>query len=121
MHQGLSIAAAGVAVGRKVDLFLFWWALERLAHDKLDEADFAPPGDEARQAHQDRFEARGMPTLRELLTHLRESGLCTVYACTGSLAAVGLLPPELEGRVDSLVGWTTILSLTAGVTDRFYL
>jgi hypothetical protein len=27
----------------------------------------------------------------------------------------------MSARVDQLVGWSTILSLTAGVTDRFYL
>ncbi len=121
MHQGLSVAAAGAAVGRPVDVFLFWWALERLAQDRLDEPDFATAGDSSRQDHADRLEARGMPSLRDLLSHLRQSGTCTLYACTGSLAALGLRPPELEGRVDQLVGWTTILQLTAGVTDRFYL
>ncbi len=119
MHQGLSIAAAGCALGRKVDVFLFWWALERVAGDRLDDPDLGEG--EAREAHADRLEARGVPTLRELLGHLRESGLCTVHACTGSLAALGLRPPDVEGKVDGLVGWTAILQLTNGIADRFYL
>ncbi len=62
-----------------------------------------------------------MPTLRTLLSHLKESGLCTLHACSGSMAALGLRPPDLEGRVDQIVGWTSILQRTAGVSDRFYL
>ena len=76
MHQGLSIAAAANACGRRCDLFFFWWALERLGRDQLDEPDFGPGREEAAE----RFESRGSPTLRALLSHLRESGRCTLYA-----------------------------------------
>jgi len=114
VHQGLSIAAAAVATGRQADVFFFWWALERLANDGLDEPDLRD--DVGR-----RFEARGMPTLRQLLQHLRESKRCTLYACTGSMAAVADSPVALEGKVDRFVGWATILSLVAGTADRFYL
>ncbi|HZJ54465.1 MAG TPA: hypothetical protein VFD38_10045 [Myxococcaceae bacterium] len=82
----------------------------------MDEPDFPEREDVGA-----RFEARGLPTLRSLLTHLRESGQVTLVACTGSLAALGLTPSDAQGRVDTLLGWTAILSRTAGVTDRFYL
>jgi peroxiredoxin family protein len=36
VHQGLSIAAAAVATGRTVEIYLFWWALEWFIQDKLD-------------------------------------------------------------------------------------
>ena len=117
MHQGLSIAASAVALGRHADVFLFWWALDRLLADQLDEPDFGP----GRETATGRFEVRRMPTLRELLTHLRESGLCTLYACSASAATLDVTPDRLEGKVDQIVGWSTILTLTAGVTDRFYL
>ena len=62
-----------------------------------------------------------MPTLRELLAHLRGSGLCTLYACSGSMGTLDATADQLEGKVDQIVGWSTILAITAGVTDRFYL
>ncbi|MBX5484345.1 MAG: hypothetical protein IRZ16_21190 [Myxococcaceae bacterium] len=117
VHQAFSIAAAAVATGRRVDVFLFWWALERIVQGRIDEPDFGP----GREAAEARFEQRNMPTIRQLLTHARESGLCRIYACTGSIGAVAATPAEVERHVDQLVGWTTILKLTAGVTDRFYL
>jgi peroxiredoxin family protein len=115
MHQGLSIAATAAAAERPVHVFFFWWALERLAQDRLDAPDLA------REDVADRFEARGIPTLRQLVAHLKETGRCRLYACTGSMAILDVPSLGMERRVDQLVGWSTILSLTAGVTDRFYL
>lgn len=117
VHQGLSIAAAAVASGRRAEVYLFWWALERFLKGQLDEPDFHPP----REDVADRFERRSMPTLRQLLEHLRESGLATVQGCTGSLAALGGEPVADKGPIDGWVGWTAILQRTAGVVDRFYL
>lgn len=112
----MSVAASGAALGRRVEVYFFWWALDRLLSDKLDEADFPERTDVA-----ERFEARGLPTLRELLAHLRASGQVVLVACTGSLAALGRTQAEAAGRVDLVLGWSSILQRTAGVTDRFYL
>ena len=117
MHQALSIAASAVAQNRPVQLFLFWWALERLIADRLDEPDFSPP----REDVVERFESRKLPTLRDLLNHVREAGGCTLYACSGSLEAVDVERARIESAVNPVVGWTSILSLTEGVVDRFYL
>lgn len=114
VHQGLSIAAAAVSSGREAELYFFWWALERLAKGQLDEPDL-------REDVADQLERRGVPTLRALLTAVRESGNATLFACSGSLAAVGLTPADLEGKVDQITGWTAILQRTAGVTDRFFV
>ncbi len=116
VHQGLAIAAAAVSVGRPVEVFWFWWALEKLSAGGFSEPHF--PG---REDVEDRFESRGAPTIPLLLGHLKESGLCRHYGCTGSLALTSATRDAVEGSVDSLVGWTRILQLTAGVTDRFYL
>ena len=115
MHEGLSIAATAVAAEKRADVFLSWWALERLAQGRLDDPDFE------REDLIDRFEARRLPTLRSLLAYLRESGQCTLYACTGSMEILGLKRDALERLVDRFVGWSTILQVTAGVTDRFWL
>jgi peroxiredoxin family protein len=115
VHQGLAIAAAAVSVGRRVELYFFWWALERLVRGNLDEPDLERDDVAAT------MELRSVPTLRQLLDVVRDSGLATLLACSGSMAAVGLTPPDVEPKVDGLVGWTTILQRTAGVADRFHL
>ena len=113
VHQGVSIAAAATALGRKVELYFFWWALERLAKDTLDEPDLERDDVNAT------MELRGVPTIRQLLDVERDSGNATLFACTGSMASIGLTPPDVEPKVDALIGWTAILQRTAGVTDRF--
>ena len=116
VHQALSIAVAAAASGKEVDLYFFWFALERLVQDRLDAPDLA-----GREELADRFEARGLPTLRQLLSHLRELGGATLFACSGSIEIVGADRERLVRCVDQVVGWTWILQRTAGVTDRFYL
>jgi peroxiredoxin family protein len=116
LHQAVSIAATATASGRACDLFFFWFALEALAKGELAEPRFP-----ARPDLEERFEERRIPSAQALLEAARATGLCTVYACTGSGAITGIRPDQLEGKADHLVGWTTILQVTAGVSDRFYL
>jgi peroxiredoxin family protein len=113
VHQGLSIAASATALGRPVELYFFWWALERLVRGNLDEPDLERDDVSAT------MELRGVPTLRQLLDVVRDSGLATLFACTGSMASIGLTPPDVEPKVDALIGWVSILQRTRGVTDRF--
>lgn len=115
VHQGLAIASSAVSVGREVELYFFWWALERLVRGNLDEPDLARDDVSAT------MELRGVPTVRQLLDVVRDSGKATLFACTGSMAALGLNPPDVESRVDLMIGWAAILQRTEGITDRFFL
>ncbi|HWV37086.1 MAG TPA: hypothetical protein VN033_01265 [Vulgatibacter sp.] len=122
LHQGCAIAAAAAAGGRDVQVFLFWWALERFLAGGFDEPDMgatAGPPDAARAAV-DAFE-KGAPTAAELLQAARATGRCTLYACSASAFLLGRRPDQIASGVDQVVGWSAILGLTAGVTDRFYL
>ena len=114
VHQGLSIAASAVSLGRDVELYFFWWALERLVKGALDAPDL-------REDVADEMERRGVPTLRQLLEVVRNSGKARLFACSGSMASLGLLPDAVGKAVDQIVGWTTILQRTSGATDRFFV
>jgi peroxiredoxin family protein len=113
VHQGLSIAAAATAAGREAQIHFSWWALERLIRDELDEPDL-------REDVAGHMEQRAIPTLRQLLAHVRETGLGKLYACSGSLHALGYNPPDVEKKVDALVGWSAVLKRTQGLSDRFF-
>lgn len=122
IHQGLAIAAAAAAAGRQVQIFFFWWALDRLVRGDLGEPTFAPQGVPERtiEAAEDAFET-GYPHAADLLEAVRSTGKCTVYACSASARLIGRRQDEVAATVDQVVGWSTILALTQGVTDRFYL
>jgi len=115
VHQALSIAAAAVTMGRRVELYLFWWGLERIVRGELEVPDLERDDVNAT------LERRGSPTLKQLLEVVRGSGQATLLACTGSLAALGLNPPDVTPHVDELIGWTAILARTKTVTERFFL
>lgn len=115
VHQGFSIAASAASAGRQVDVYLFWWALDRLIRDDLDEPNFGPGHEELSED----FTEKGFPTIRVLLEAAWASGNMRMHACSGSLAILGKTPAAIEGKVDELVGWAAILERTAGVTDRF--
>jgi peroxiredoxin family protein len=117
VHQGLSIAVSGASAGRSVEVYFFWWALERLIRDDLDAPDFGPGREELSQD----FVDRGFPTLRQLLEAARSSGRVRLFACSGSLGILDETPAAIATRIDELVGWSAILERTAGVTDRFLL
>jgi peroxiredoxin family protein len=119
LHQGAAIAAAATASGRTVQLFFFWWALEALLSNALGEPRFEGANPVV-QAAEDAFD-KGYPTAQALLSSARATGHCYVYACSASAGVLGRRPDEVASRVDQVVGWTAILALTAGVTDRFYL
>ncbi len=118
MHQGLSAAASAASAGRAVEVYFFWWALERLIRGDLDGP--ATLGD-GREELAEEFVERGFPTLRELLEAARATGRVRLLACSGSLAILGHTPNAVLDKVDEVVGWASILDRTAGVVDRFYL
>jgi len=116
MHQALSVAVTGASSGRRVDIYLFWWALDRLIRDELDAPSFGP----GREELAEEFCEKGFPTLRQLLEAAREQGSVRVCACSGSLAILGHTAQAVREKVDELVGWAAILERTAGITDRFF-
>jgi peroxiredoxin family protein len=118
IHQGLSIAAAASSSGREAMVIFFWWALHRLAGDRLDEIPEDLRGCPAEAL--ERLREGNFPTPTALLQTARAGG-AKVFACTGSLAILGQRPDALEGKVDGFVGWASILEMTKGVADRFYL
>lgn len=126
MHQALAIALSGAAQGREVDLYFFWWALDRLIRDDLDLPDFAATAARRDQASIDlgraideRFEEGNLPTARQMLDCLRADDRVHLFACSGSLAILGERSGVVAGKVEALVGWNTILDRTSGVVDRF--
>lgn len=122
IHQGLAIAAAAAAVGRPVQIYFFWWALDRLVRGDLHEPTFDEPGvpQATLEAAEDAIEG-GYPSAAQLLEVIRGSETCELLACSASARLVGQRPDVVASHVDRVVGWSAILALTAGISDRFYL
>jgi peroxiredoxin family protein len=94
-----SLAASAAAAGDRVDVALFFAALDAWARGRWDDLDPAPP------LTPERLESFAMPPLTEMLAPGREDGLIRFYACSASTRLLGLETAMVQERVDVLLGW----------------
>jgi peroxiredoxin family protein len=94
-----SLAASAAAAGERVDVALFFGALDAWARGRWDELDPQPP------VSVERLESLAMPPLSEMLVHGREEGLIRLYACSASARLLGLDTAQVQASVDALLGW----------------
>lgn len=94
-----SLAASAAAGGDRVDVALFFGALDAWAGKRWDEIDPAPP------LSAGRIESLGLPPLTEMLAAGRDEGLIHLYACSASSRFLGLDTAGVQASVDALLGW----------------
>lgn len=94
-----SLAASAAAAGERVDIALFFAALDAWVRERWDELDPVPP------LSAERLEALDMPPLTEMLTQGREEGLIRFYACSASTRLLELDAASVQAKVDVLLGW----------------
>jgi peroxiredoxin family protein len=97
--QVSSLAASAAAAGDRVDVALFFAALDAWARGRWDDLDPAPP------LSAERLESFDLPPLTEMLSPGREDGLIRLYACSASTRLLGLDTATVQGKVDVLLGW----------------
>ncbi len=92
-----SCALAAVAMGDRVDVFLFGAAVRAT------------------------LEAAGDPEAgASLLWQARGSGQCRLLACSASVVAEKVEPGAAERALDAIVGWPTVIEWSRDVVDRFF-
>jgi peroxiredoxin family protein len=94
-----SLAASVAAGGDRVDVALFFAALDAWAGGRWDEIDPAPP------LSAGRIESLGLPPLTQMITPGREEGLIRIYGCSASSRFLDLDPAQVQAAVDALLGW----------------
>lgn len=94
-----SLAASAAAAGERVDVALFFAALDAWARGRWDALDPAPP------LTAERLESFAMPPLTEMLAPGREDGMIRLYACSASTRLLGLDAAGVQASVDVLLGW----------------
>ena len=97
--QVSSLAASVAAAGDRVDVALFFAALDAWARGRWDDLDPAPP------LLAERLESFALPPLTEMLAPGREDGLIRLYACSASTRLLGLDTATVQAEVDVLLGW----------------
>lgn len=97
--QVSSLAASVAAAGERVDVALFFAALDSWVTGLWDDLDPQPP------LTPERLESFDMPPLSEMLAQGRADGLIRFYACSASTRLLGLDAARVQASVDVLLGW----------------
>jgi peroxiredoxin family protein len=102
-----SLAASAAAAGERVEIALFFAALDAWVGGRWDALDPAPP------LTAERLAALGMPPLSSLLAAGRTAGLLRIYGCSASTRLLGLDMAKVQGAVDAVLGWQTFARMTS--------
>ena len=96
----LTVGAA--AMGRTVNVFLQYWALDAFRADRvLKDHGVAPEaGEEGLRAMQD----QGKPHWSDLYRQAKDLGEVRIYACADSLEMFGITKDDLDPMVDGVWG-----------------
>jgi predicted peroxiredoxin len=103
--QVSSLAASAAASGVRVNLALFFGALDAWVRGTWDTLDPAPPVDPSK------LEALDPPRLSRMIETARETGALRLYACSASMRFLGLPAADVQAKVDVIAGWQTFSKL----------
>jgi len=113
--QAVAVLSAGAAaLGKKVNLFLQYWALDAFTKAKIDRDHGLAPeaGDEGRAAV-DALAKAGQAPWAETLRQAKELGEVEIQACSLSMDLLHLEEEDLDPLVDGVEG-VTAFYLNAG-------
>ena len=115
--QAAAVLTAGAAaLGKPVNIFLQYWALDAFRHDRIDsDHGLAPEAGAEGRAHVDALRAAGQASWSETLRQAKELGGVDIQACSLSMDLLGLEASDLDPLVDGVEGVTAFyLSTGAG-------
>src|SRR6266540_303642 len=108
------LAVGAAAMGRTVNLFLQYWALDAFRADRIrkDHGVAAEAGPEGAEAMR-RAQERGQQHWADLLAQARDIGQVDIQACSLSMEMFGLTQQDLDPLVDGIQG---VAAFMAGAT-----
>jgi peroxiredoxin family protein len=113
--QAAAVLAAGAAaLGKPVNIFLQYWALDAFSKARIDrDHGLAPEAGAEGRAAVDALAAAGQASWAETLRQAKELGSVDIQACSLSMDLLHLEPEDLDPLVDGTEG-VTAFYLNAG-------
>jgi len=106
--QVASVLTAGAAaLGKRVNIFLQYWALDAFRADRIDaDHGLAPEAGPAGRAAVDALRAAGQASWKETLVQAKELGEVDIQACSLSMDLLHIEQSDLDPIVDGVEGVT---------------
>ncbi|HEY6058559.1 MAG TPA: DsrE/DsrF/DrsH-like family protein, partial [Candidatus Limnocylindrales bacterium] len=100
--QAAAVLAAGAAaLGRPVNVFLQYWALDAFRADRIDgDHGLAPEAGPEGRAHVDALSRAGQASWASTFRQAKELGSVDIQACSLSMDLLGLEEADLDPLVD---------------------
>ena len=113
--QAAAVLAAGAAaLGKPVNVFLQYWALDAFRADRIDrDHGLAPEAGEAGRAAVDALSKAGQLTWAETFRQAKDLGSVEIQACSLSMDLLNIEQDDLDPLVDGVEG-VTAFYLNAG-------
>lgn len=114
LNAAVVLAAGAAALGRPVNIFLQYWALDAFRAARI-EADhgLAPEAGEAGRTAVDALRAAGQSSWADTLRQAKELGGVDIQACSLSMDLLHITEADLDPLVDGVEG-VTAFHLAAG-------
>jgi peroxiredoxin family protein len=113
--QAAAILTAGAAaLGKPVNVFLQYWALDAFKRDRIDgDHGLAPEAGPEGRGHVDALRKAGQVSWAETFRQAKELGTVDIEACSLSMDLLGVDEADLDPLVDGVEG-VTAFYLNAG-------
>jgi peroxiredoxin family protein len=120
--QAAAVLTAGAAaLGKPVNVFLQYWALDAFRRDRIDrDHGLAPEAGPEGRVHVDDLRAAGQVGWAEVLRQAKDLGEVEIQACSLSMDLLGLAEPDLDPLVDGVEGITAFY-LNAGEGNLVFI
>jgi len=114
LNAAAVLAAGAVALGRPVNLFLQYWALDAFRADRIDaDHGLAPEAGVAGRTAVDALRDAGQASWADTLRSVKELGGLDIQACSLSMDLLQIEQSDLDPLVDGVSG-VTAFWLSAG-------
>lgn len=113
--QAAAVLTAGAAaLGKPVNIFLQYWALDAFRRDRIErDHGLAPEAGPEGRIHVDALRKAGQASWSETLRQAKDLGTVDIEACSLSMDLLGIEEADLDPLVDGVEG-VTAFYLNAG-------
>ena len=120
VHSAFSLASVALAMGGEVEMFVMYGALYRLLKNAAEEVSGCGE-EEVGKALEKSLRTGAIRTVPEMISMCKKMGGLRIWACSGSMALLGISRNELIDEVDGSAGLAGFVEKLRRATALIYI